>query len=138
MRGRVVRTKNSIEQCRNTIKPNHHGTPTPLPTRFSSVMNSRASLRAKSCVRDLLDWRKDVDRLQEVSDETEKTSKADTGRGEGLSGTRCWDHAGRWLNGSADGSSGGRGCDWSGGWDSGGGCVAVDWGGGWDNTIVSN
>ena len=101
-------------------------------------MNSRASLRAKSCVRDLLDWRKDVDRLQEVSDETEKTSKADTGRGEGLSGTRCWDHGGRWLHGGADGSSGGRGCDWSGGWDSGGGCVAVDWGGGWDNTIVPN
>lgn len=67
----------------------------------------------KSYVRDLLNWRKGVNRLQEVSSETEETSKAGTGHGESLVGAGSWDD--------------GCGC----GWDVGGANNAT-WCGGWD------
>lgn len=90
----------------------------------------------KSYVRDLWDWRKEVNRLQKVSSETEKTSKACTGHGEGLASTGSWDCGCAWGaldGGGTDGSTVGRG--WCSSWCRGGG-VGVNWSswsGGWGN-----
>lgn len=101
--------------------------PHSTPSRFSTRHELPIIAMRKSYVRDLLDWRKDVNRLQKVSGETEETSKAGTGHGESLVGTGSWDDAGwGWGSGSwgsgTNSSSGGRGwCSW-------GGAVGVDWG----------
>jgi hypothetical protein len=75
-----------------------------------------------------------VNRLQEVSSETEETSEAGTGHGEGLVGTGSWDHgwAGHWDNSGTNGST------WCGGWCywSWGGGVGVDWSNSWGSTII--
>jgi hypothetical protein len=117
------------------INPKAH--PHSTSNRFSIRHELLNIAKRKSYVRDLLDWRKDVNRLQEVSSETEETSKAGTGHGEGLVGTGSWDGGwgGRWDNGGANGST------WGGGWDwdrSRGGGVGVDWSWGtsWDSTII--
>jgi hypothetical protein len=95
------------------INPKDH--PHSTPNRFSVRHELPKIARRKSYVRDLLDWRKDVNRLQEVSSETEETSKAGTGHGESLVGTGSWDR-GRWRWGWNIGGS--DGSTWGGGWDS--------------------
>ena len=80
-----------------------------------------------------------MSRLQEVSSETEKTSKAGTGHGEGLAGTGSWDGRRAWGalgRGGADGALGGGWCN---SWCRGGG-VGVNWsswGSGWYGTVTS-
>jgi len=74
-----------------------------------------------------LDWRKEINRLQEVSSETEKTSKTGTGQSEGLAGTGSWDGGRAWGaldRGGANGSGLARG--WCNSWCRGGG-VGVNW-----------
>jgi len=105
--------------------------------RFSIRHELPSIAMRKSYVRDLLDWRKDANRLQKVSSETEETSEAGTGHGESLVGTGSWNDGWGWGSrgsdrGGTDGSAWGRGWDdwcWS-------GSVGVDWcawGIGWDN-----
>jgi len=55
-----------------------------LPTAFPPVMNYRVAM--KSYVRDCWICESKLNRLQDVSSETEETSKAGTGEGHGLVG----------------------------------------------------
>jgi len=71
------------------INPKDH--PHSTSSRFSIRHELPRIAMRKSFVRDLLDRRKDVNRLQEVSSETEETSKAGTGHGKSLVGTGSWD-----------------------------------------------
>jgi len=95
------------------INPKDH--PHSTPNRFSVRHELPKIAMRKSYVREGLDWRKGVNRLQEVSSETEETSKAGTGHGESLVGTGSWDR-GRWRWGWNIGGS--DGSTWGGGWDS--------------------
>jgi len=127
-------TKDSIEQCKNTvIKPkdrplSHWSTLQPLFLRHELPT---VGMR-KSYVRDYRICERKLNRLQDVSSETEETSKACTGESEGLvatwGGDGGWGSGGRALGGAgADGALGGG----NGGWDSWGGAVGVN-GGSWD------
>jgi len=85
----------------------------------------------KSYVRDCWICERKLNRLQDVSSETEQTSKACAGESEGLVGTGCGDGGG----GGGSGGLGGGGTDgaWGGGLSGGGasrgGGVGVDrWG----------
>lgn len=72
-----------------------------------------------------------MNRLQDVSSETEETSKGSAGEGEGLvatSGDGRWGWGGSALDG---GGSDGSGGSWDRGGDSWGGAVRVNWGRGW-------
>jgi len=110
------------------INPKAHPR-TPLPTAFPSVMNYRISQWGNGTFATCWIGEKDVNRLQEVSSETEETNEA-ARHGESLVGAGCWDNWGGGWDWDVGGSSS------LGGWHSWcrGGAVSgwVHWGWGGD------
>lgn len=91
MRGRVVkldeRLHRAMQEHRLILNPRPPAIPprVHLPTAFPPVMSYRVPV-VKSYVRDCWICERKLNRLQDVSSETEKTSKAGTGEGHGLVG----------------------------------------------------
>jgi hypothetical protein len=133
-----MHTQDSMEQCKTISQvPRYPNRPSPS-NRFSIVMNYRVSQEIRMFV--TLKWRKEASRLQDVSSESEETSKGCAGKGEGLVGTGGWDVGWGWLAGGigrGGANSGGGWLRWVGCNGSVGGWVHWgNWCSGWDSNIA--